>query len=88
MPTATEDNASLGLALELVLPGVTVPWAHALYIWTASALSLAVHEVCCRGLLACMHTSCVLRQNKFLVIVACVSSQWKSSTYLDVLQVA
>ena len=49
---ATDDNALPGLALELVLPGVTVPWAHALYIWTATALSLAVHEVCCRG---CLH---------------------------------
>ena len=34
-----------GLALELVLPGLTVPWAHAVYLWVATALSLAVHEV-------------------------------------------
>ncbi|CAK0736192.1 hypothetical protein CVIRNUC_000706 [Coccomyxa viridis] len=33
-----------GLALELVLPGLTVPWAHAVYLWVATALSLAVHE--------------------------------------------
>ena len=38
-----------GLALELVLPGVTVPWAHALYLWLATAVSLGVHEVHCQN---------------------------------------
>ena len=45
-PAADEEGVP-GLALELVLPGVTVPWAHALYLWIATAVSLGVHEVCC-----------------------------------------
>ena len=67
-------DASPGLALELVLPGVTVPWAHALYIWAATALSLAVHEVRCRGLLACMPPSYVLRQIRIPITIICVST--------------
>ncbi|EIE24169.1 hypothetical protein COCSUDRAFT_41457 [Coccomyxa subellipsoidea C-169] len=31
---------SLGVAL----PGLTVPWGHAVYLWIATALSLGVHE--------------------------------------------
>ncbi len=45
-PAADEEGVP-GLALELVLPGVTVPWAHALYLWIATAVSLGVHEVIC-----------------------------------------
>ena len=45
-PAAVEEGMP-GLALELVLPGVTVPWAHALYLWIATAVSLGVHEACC-----------------------------------------
>ena len=44
---AADEGGLPGLALELVLPGVTVPWAHALYLWIATAVSLGVHEVCC-----------------------------------------
>ncbi len=42
---AADERGTPGLALELVLPGVTVPWAHALYLWIATAVSLGVHEV-------------------------------------------
>jgi hypothetical protein len=31
--------------LALVIPGLTIPWAHAGYLWIAAALSLCVHEV-------------------------------------------
>lgn len=44
---AVDEGEVPGLALVLVLPGVTVPWAHALYLWCATAFSLGVHEVCC-----------------------------------------
>ena len=30
--------------LGLALPGVTVPWGHAAYLWVATAASLAFHE--------------------------------------------
>ena len=44
---AVDEGDLPGLALALVLPGVTVPWAHAPYLWCATAFSLGVHEVCC-----------------------------------------
>ena len=42
---AADEHGLPGLAMELVLPGVTVPWAHALYLWSATAVSLGAHEV-------------------------------------------
>lgn len=30
---------------ELAVPGLTLPWAQAGYLWVATALSMAVHEV-------------------------------------------
>jgi hypothetical protein len=30
--------------LGLALPGVTVPWGHAAFLWVATAASLAFHE--------------------------------------------
>lgn len=34
-----------GSQLTLAVPGLTIPWAHAGYLWMAAALSLCVHEV-------------------------------------------
>ncbi|CAL8462284.1 g1815 [Coccomyxa elongata] len=31
-------------SLGIVLPGLTVPWSHAMYLWIATAISLGVHE--------------------------------------------
>lgn len=31
--------------LEFAVPGLTVPWSHAIYIWLAAAVSVCVHEV-------------------------------------------
>lgn len=42
-PQLPSQAWSLGIAL----PGLTVPWGHAVYLWIATALSLGVHEVCC-----------------------------------------
>lgn len=38
---AVPQTWSMGIAL----PGLTVPWGHALYLWLATAVSLGVHEV-------------------------------------------
>ena len=34
-----------GFAMGLAVPGLTVPWGHAGYLWLATAASIAVHEV-------------------------------------------
>ena len=34
-----------GFAMGLAVPGLTVPWSHAGYLWLATAASIAVHEV-------------------------------------------
>ena len=31
--------------MQLAIPGLTVPWGHTVYLWTAIALSVGVHEV-------------------------------------------
>lgn len=31
----------------LAVPGITIPWAHAGYLWVAAAVSLCTHEVRC-----------------------------------------
>ena len=37
---------SPGFAMGLAVPGLTVPWSHAGYLWLATAASIAIHEVC------------------------------------------
>jgi len=34
-----------GWVLGLAVPGLTVPWNHAIYLWLATAISFAAHEV-------------------------------------------
>ena len=36
---------SPGFAMGLAVPGLTVPWGHAGYLWLATAASIAFHEV-------------------------------------------
>ena len=36
---------SPGFAMGLAVPGLTVPWGHAGYLWLATAASVAFHEV-------------------------------------------
>ncbi len=36
---------SQGFAMGLAVPGLTVPWGHAGYLWVATAASIAIHEV-------------------------------------------
>ncbi len=51
---ADEHDAARGAAsaatqstphLVIAVPGLTIPWAHAAYLWIAAAVSLTVHEV-------------------------------------------
>lgn len=35
---------SPGFAMGLAVPGLTVPWGHAGYLWLATAASIAFHE--------------------------------------------
>lgn len=50
VPLASSPG-SPGFAMGLAVPGLTVPWGHAGYLWLATAASIAVHEVCPCGLL-------------------------------------
>ena len=38
-------GGSSGWVLGLAVPGLTVPWSHAVYLWLATAFSIGVHEV-------------------------------------------
>ena len=38
-------QADMTSQLTLAVPGLTIPWAHAGYLWVAAAVSLSVHEV-------------------------------------------
>ena len=38
-------SGAQGFAMGLAVPGLTVPWGHAGYLWLATAASIAVHEV-------------------------------------------
>ena len=41
----TSAAGNQGFAMGLAVPGLTVPWGHAGYLWLATAASIAVHEV-------------------------------------------
>ena len=44
VPLATSPG-SPGFAMGLAVPGLTVPWSHAGYLWLATAASIAFHLV-------------------------------------------
>ncbi len=49
MAGRTSSRLQAGVAaawgMGLAVPGLTVPWNHAAYLWIATAISMAVHEV-------------------------------------------
>lgn len=45
VPLAGAPGSQGGFAMGLAVPGLTVPWAHAGYLWIATAASIAIHEV-------------------------------------------
>ena len=59
-------GGSSGWMLGLAVPGLTVPWSHAVYLWLATAVSIGVHEVGLNpwGLYACggHHSDCGVSQ--------------------------
>ncbi|KAL3136923.1 hypothetical protein ABBQ32_006529 [Trebouxia sp. C0010 RCD-2024] len=44
VPLAGSPGSQGGFAMGLAVPGLTVPWAHAGYLWIATAASIAIHE--------------------------------------------
>lgn len=50
-------SGAQGFAMGLAVPGLTVPWGHAGYLWLATAASIAVHEVHTLQHLACCITA-------------------------------
>ncbi len=38
-------GSSNGWVMVVAVPGLTVPWSHAIYLWLATAVSFCVHEV-------------------------------------------
>ena len=50
-------SGSQGFAMGLAVPGLTVPWGHAGYLWLATAASIAVHEVSTQAVMYCCHRS-------------------------------
>lgn len=50
-------SGSQGFAMGLAVPGLTVPWGHAGYLWLATAASIAVHEVSPQAVIQCCHRS-------------------------------
>ena len=47
IPGTLTDSSSQGLGLALWLPGYTVPWSHAIFLWLATCISVSMHEVRC-----------------------------------------
>ena len=45
VPLAGAPGNQGAFAMGLAVPGLTVPWAHAGYLWIATAASIAIHEV-------------------------------------------
>ena len=45
VPLAAAPGSQAGFAMGLAVPGLTVPWGHAGYLWIATAASIAIHEV-------------------------------------------
>ena len=39
------DGGARKWGMGMAIPGLTVPWTHAVYLWIATGLSMAVHEV-------------------------------------------
>ncbi|KAK9817848.1 hypothetical protein WJX72_003051 [[Myrmecia] bisecta] len=42
--TLAEMYADRGSVIGLAVPGLTVPWSHGIFLWVATAVSVAVHE--------------------------------------------
>ena len=45
VPLTGAPGSQGGFAMGLAVPGLTVPWGHAGYLWIATATSIAIHEV-------------------------------------------
>lgn len=45
VPLEGAPGSQGGFAMGLAVPGLTVPWGHAGYLWIATAACIAVHEV-------------------------------------------
>lgn len=43
--TVVGGGSSNGWVMVVAVPGLTVPWSHAIYLWLATAISFCVHEV-------------------------------------------
>lgn len=56
VPLAAAPGSQGGFAMGLAVPGLTVPWGHAGYLWIATAAAIAIHEVhlCCMILAHCL----------------------------------
>ncbi|KAK9863384.1 hypothetical protein WJX84_000295 [Apatococcus fuscideae] len=44
IPGTLTDGRSQGWGMALWLPGYTVPWSHAVFLWLATCISVSVHE--------------------------------------------
>ena len=45
IPGTLTDGSSEGWGMALWLPGYTVPWSHAIFLWLATCISVSMHEV-------------------------------------------
>lgn len=45
VPLEGAPGSQGGFAMGLAVPGLTVPWGHAGYLWIATAACIAIHEV-------------------------------------------
>ena len=43
--TVVGAASSSDFAMKVAVPGLTVPWSHAAYLWLATAVSFCAHEV-------------------------------------------
>lgn len=43
--TVVGTGSGGGWAMEVAVPGLTVPWSHTVYLWLATAISFCAHEV-------------------------------------------
>lgn len=60
--TVVGGGTSSEWALVVAVPGLTVPWSHAIYLWIATAISFGMHEVS-TGLLIIQTCSIQCRDN-------------------------
>ena len=44
IPGTLTDSSSQGWGMALWLPGYTVPWSHAIFLWLATCISVSMHE--------------------------------------------